>query len=324
MTDPSNISLKPELQFKHKIAIVLSIYNGEKYLVEQIDSLLRQTYKNLVIVIRDDGSDDKSFTIVQKYASMHPERFHVLALDKQNKGASGGFAFLMEYVLANKTTLGLGKAYLMFCDQDDVWFDNKVELQMGAMSQTEKESSAANTPVLIHSDLEVVSSDKTLIAKSLVSFQGLEIERNRFPNLVISNLVTGCTALINEALAIKALPISNRAIMHDWWLAIVASAFGEVVFLERPLIYYRQHNNNTIGAKEFVRPSVTKLSFWRRRLSSKPNKHLIEVGMQAAEFKECFGDELSLRNNLALFLCAGMRIKIGFIQRGFYRLARRF
>jgi glycosyltransferase involved in cell wall biosynthesis len=318
MTVPSNSSLQP------KIAILLSIYNGEKYLVEQIDSLLSQTYKNTVIVIRDDGSSDKSHAIAQEYASLHPGSFHILALDAENKGASGGFAFLMEYVVANKQMLGLEKAYLMFCDQDDVWFDNKVELQMGAMSQTEKKSIAANTPVLIHSDLEVVSSDKTLIAKSLILFQGLEIERNRFPNLIISNLVTGCTALINEALAIKALPISNGAIMHDWWLAIVASAFGEVVFLKRPLIYYRQHDNNTIGAKKFVRPSVTKLSLWRRILSSKPNKHLIEVGMQAAEFKERFGDELSRRNNLALFLCACMRIKIGFIQRGFFRLARRF
>lgn len=318
MTVPSNSSTAP------KIAILLSIYNGEKYLAEQIDSLLSQTYKNTLIVIRDDGSRDKSFAIAQKYASLHSSRFHILALDGENKGASGGFAFLMEYVLANKQMLGLEKAYLMFCDQDDVWYDNKVELQMSAMSLAERESNIDNTPVLIHCDLEVVSSDKTLIAKSLVSFQGLEIERNRFPNLVISNLVTGCTVLINEALAIKALPISNKAIMHDWWLAIIAAAFGKLVFLETPLIHYRQHDNNTIGAKEFVRPLPAKLQFWQRILSSKPNKHLIEVGIQAAEFRQCFGGELSVRNKLALFLCTGMRLKIGFIQRSFYRLARRF
>jgi len=322
MTVLSNISLKPELQFKHKIAIVLSIYNGEKYVVEQIDSLLSQTYKNLVIVIRDDGSDDKSFTIVQKYASMHPERFHVLALDKQNKGASGGFAFLMEYVLANKTTLGLEKAYLMFCDQDDVWFDNKVEMQMEAMLKAE--DAGGDFPVLIHSDLQVVSSEKRLVAKSFVVFQGLEIKRNKFPNLVISNLITGCTALVNEALAVKALPIPDKAIMHDWWLAIVAAAFGKVIFLDTPLIYYRQHENNTIGAKEFIRPSLIRLSFWRRIVSSKANPHLNEVGIQAAQFKRSFGGELSARNNLALFLCSGMRVKVGVIQRGFYRLARRF
>jgi glycosyltransferase involved in cell wall biosynthesis len=322
MTAPSNIAPKPDFVFKHKIAIVLSIYNGEKYLVEQIDSLLSQTYKNLVIVIRDDGSDDKSFAIAEKYALMHPQRFHVLALDNQNKGASGGFAFLMEYVLANKMTLGLEKGYLMFCDQDDVWFDEKVEMQMSAMLKAEE--AGGDCPVLIHSDLQVVSSEKSLIAKSFVVFQGLEIKRSTFPNLIISNLITGCTALVNEALAVKALPISDKAIMHDWWLAIVAAAFGKVIFLDMPLIYYRQHENNTIGAKEFVRPPLTRLSFWRHLVSSKTNPHLNEVGIQAAQFKRSFGMELSARNNLVLFLCSGMRVKVGFIQRGFYRVARRF
>ncbi len=200
MTVFSNTFSKPE----HKIAIVLSIYNGEKYLVEQIDSLLNQTYKNLVIVVRDDGSDDKSFTIVEKYASMHPQRFHVLVRDNQNKGASGGFAFLMAYVLANKTTLGLEKAYLMFCDQDDVWFNNKVEMQMEAMLKAE--DADRNCPVLIHSNLQVVPSEKILSANSFVLFQELEIKRNTFPNLFLSNLLTCFTVLIN-----KILP---QAIIH--------------------------------------------------------------------------------------------------------------
>lgn len=316
MTVPSNRSAQP------KIAILLSIYNGEKYLAEQIDSLLSQTYKNTLIVIRDDGSDDKSVAIVQEYALRHPSRFHILALDNENKGASAGFAFLMEYVLANKRELDFEKAYLMFCDQDDVWFKNKVEIQITAM--LEAEAAGENLPVLIHSDLEVVSSEKNLIAESFIVFQGLEIQRNKFPNLIISNLITGCTALINEALATKALPISGNAIMHDWWLALVAAAFGKVIFLDMPLIHYRQHENNTIGAKEFIKPSRARLSFWRRVVSSKANPHLIEVGIQAAQFKQSFGRELCWRNNLSLFLCSGMRVKVGFIQRGFYRLARRF
>lgn len=318
MTVPSNTFTKPT----PKIAILLSIYNGEKYLAEQIDSLLSQTYNNTVIIIRDDGSDDRSFAIAHEYASAHPKRFHVLALDKENKGASGGFAFLMEYVLANKQELGLEKAYLMFCDQDDVWFENKVEAQVIAM--LEAEAVSEGSPVLIHSDLEVVSSEKSLIAKSFIAFQGLEIQRNKFPNLVISNLITGCTVLVNEALAVKALPISDKAIMHDWWLAIVAAAFGRVIFIDMPLIHYRQHENNTIGATEFIRSPLTRLSFWRRVVSSKASPHLIEVGIQAAQFKRSFGGELSVRNNVALFLCSGMRVKVGFIQRVFYRLARRF
>lgn len=318
MTVPSEIHPKP------KIAILLSIYNGEKYLAEQIDSLLTQSYRNTIIVIRDDGSDDRSLEIAQEYQASSPENFHVLPLDGENKGASGGFAHLMEYVLANKQKLDIDKAYLMFCDQDDVWFSDKVELQVNAMLTAEKETGRNDLPVLVHSDLEVVSSEKSLIAKSFIAFQGLEIQRNKFPQLVISNLITGCTVLINEALATKALPISDKAIMHDWWLAIVAAAFGRIIFLDTPLIYYRQHENNTIGAKEFVRSDFTRTGFWQRILATKPNGHLIEVGIQAAGFRCRFGDELSARNNIALFLCSSMRLKIGFIQRGFYRLARRF
>lgn len=307
-----------------KIAILLATYNGEKYLAEQLDSLLSQTYQNTIIVVRDDGSSDNSIAVVKSYAEKYPKQFHVLPSDTANQGASGSFALLMRYVLDNKSLLGLSQAYMMFCDQDDVWFENKVQTQVDAMQSAEASSTVSEKPLLIHCDLEVVSSRNKLIAPSLIAFQGLEIHRNRFPNLVISNLVTGCTALINEALARKSLPIADNAIMHDWWVALVAAAFGQVIFLDQALIHYRQHENNTIGAKEFVTPAPTSRSFWERVFARKPNEHLVEVGIQAAEFRRRFGKELSSRDNLGLFVSARMQIKIGSIQRIFYRLARRF
>lgn len=304
-----------------KIAILLSVYNGEAYLSEQLDSLLSQSYQNFVVVIRDDSSTDNSYRLISKYAENAPSKFHVLAPDKENKGASGGFAFLMEYVLQNKACLGLDKAYLMFCDQDDVWHDTKVQIQIETMLTAEKRFNCLDRPILIHSDLQVVAADLTLIAASFISYQGLEIERNRFPNLVISNLVTGCTALINEPLAVKALPIPTNAIMHDWWLAVVAAAFGKIVFLDQALLHYRQHGNNTIGASKY---EPQKISLLQRIFSRKPNPHLIEVGRQAKEFRSQFGKELSARDNLLLLLCSSMRAPLGIIQRIFYRLARRF
>jgi hypothetical protein len=158
----------------------------------------------------------------------------------------------------------------------------------------------------------------------LINYQGLEIERNNFSNLVISNLVTGCTALINESLAEKALPIPESAIMHDWWLALVAAAFGKLVYLDIPLVRYRQHGSNTIGAKEFTKVSVVSMSLCRRILERKPNEHLIEVSIQAAEFHRRYGSQLSGLKRLSLRLCIGMGIKIGIVQRLMYRLARRF
>lgn len=306
-----------------KIAVLLSTYNGEKFLAEQLDSLLAQSHRNFILVVRDDGSKDKTVSILEGYAQEHGDRIRLLPRDGENFGASGGFAFLIDYALKNKESLGLESAYMMFCDQDDTWFADKLEKQLAAMLKAE-ENASVSTPILVHSDLEVVSEQNTVIAKSLIHYQGLEIERNRFPNLVISNLVTGCTALINESLAEKALPIPANAIMHDWWLALVATAFGQLVYLDVPLVHYRQHGNNTIGAKEFTKISATNIALWRRLLVRKPNAHLFEVSVQAAAFRRRYASELTSRQRLSLRICGGMGIKIGIVQRIMYRLARRF
>jgi len=305
-----------------KVAILLSIYNGEKFLPAQLESLVAQSYQNFVVVIRDDGSKDKSFDLVVRFAERYPEKFLVLPQDSENLGASKGFSYLMQYTLSHYKKLGLESAYMMFCDQDDQWFESKVETQLTAMLAAEQKG--GSKPLLVHSDLEVVSETGALIAPSLIAFQGLEIQRNKFPNLVISNLVTGCTALINQALAEKCLPVPDRAIMHDWWLAITAAAFGDIIFLDQPLIHYRQHQNNTIGAKEFIKPELVSRSFWQKVFATKANEHLVEVGVQASAFRLRFGKEMSFRNSVALVLCSGMRIKVAFLQRVFYRLARRF
>ncbi|MBL4572263.1 MAG: glycosyltransferase family 2 protein [Gammaproteobacteria bacterium] len=306
-----------------KIAVLLSTYNGEKFLREQLGSLLAQSHSNFILVVRDDGSADNTVSILESYAKENADRIHLLPKDGNNLGASGGFAFLIDYVLKNKQALEIESAYMMFCDQDDTWFPEKIEKLLAAMLATEAERGSP-APVLVHSDLEVVSEQNAVIAKSLINYQGLEIERNSFPNLAISNLVTGCTALINESLAQKALPIPENAIMHDWWLALVATAFGKLVYLDIPLVHYRQHGNNTIGAKEFTKGSVVSRSLWRRILVRKPNEHLIEVSIQAAEFYQCYGSQLSSRERLSLRLCIGMGIKVGIVQRLMYRLARRF
>ena len=322
-----------------KIAILLSTYNGAKYLREQLDSLLQQSYSNTVLIVRDDGSTDTTTELISQYYTEHEKKIHWIPGDGENLGASGSFSFLIEYVLANKELLELDSAYMMFCDQDDIWFEDKIEKQVSVMlkaeqetqseeedgTQNEKQNETQNKPMplLIHSDLQVVSEQNQAIARSLISYQGLEIERNRFTNMIISNLVTGCTAMINEALAVKAVPVSKKAIMHDWWLALVAAAFGKVIFLDTPLVHYRQHDSNTIGAKEFVKPMPSSRSFWQRVFGRKPNDHLTEVAQQALEFRQRFGAKLSFRENLCLRLAAGMSTQIGIVQRIFYRLARR-
>jgi len=304
-----------------RVAILLSTYNGEKFVVEQLESLLGQSYENFILVIRDDGSTDNTLQLLEANAEKHPSKLALLPADNKNLGARGSFSKLIEYVLENKNILGMNKAYMMLCDQDDTWFEEKVNTQVAEIIKIEAEH--PGIPVLVHTDLEVVSEDNTPIAESLIKFQGLEIERNRFPHLVISNLVTGCTALMNEELAQISMPVSHEAIMHDWWLALVASAFGKLIFLNQPLVHYSQHGNNTIGAKEYVGTNPLRRSFYDRLFGTRPNEHLYEVAIQATAFRKRFADKLSIKDRIKLRISACMGIRVGFLQRLFYRLARR-
>jgi hypothetical protein len=228
---------------------------------------------------------------------------------------------LCEYLLANKSLLGFNHVIACFCDQDDVWVKEKLELQLERYLQIE---GCDSKPVLVHSDLEVVDQNLDNVADSFIAYQGLEIERNRFPHLVVSNLVTGCTALFNEALLDAALPVPKNAVMHDWWFAMTATAFGELVFIPSPLVRYRQHGRNTIGAKQRENSEATGRDLVRRFLSLERNKHLVDVARQAKEFDRHFGGKLSLKNRLALFLARRMRTGSASFQRAYYRLLRRF
>lgn len=305
------------------IVILLSTYNGAAFLREQLDSLFSQSYREFILLVRDDGSTDGTLKILGDYAIRYPEKLKLIEDDAGNLGASGSFSWLMNYAIEHRDELQLESLYLMFCDQDDTWYKDKIARQVNAMVSTEA-GLPTPTPVLVHSDLQVVDSNNSPIAESLALYQGLETARNRFPNLVISNLVTGCTALINETLARRALPVPSQAIMHDWWLALVASAFGYVVYLDTPLVHYRQHGNNTIGAKERDAHGITSAGLWRKLFGPTANEHLLEVARQAAVFKSRFAADLDRHQRRALSVCAGMAVRIGFLQRLVYRLARRF
>jgi glycosyltransferase involved in cell wall biosynthesis len=305
-----------------KIAVLLPTFNGEKYLAEQLDSVLAQGHKDIVVVIRDDGSSDGTREIIRSYRDGFPDKIHVIDGDGTNLGASGSFAFLMRFVLLHKKELGLGKAYMMFCDQDDIWAENKIEIEIDKMLQVEAGND--DIPVVVHSELRVVSDSGNVIAESFTRYQGLEPAKNRFKHIALCNTVTGCTALINESLAARALPVPEAAVMHDWWLALVASAFGKVVFIDQPLVEYRQHGSNTLGAREY---RVVKRTLWElllKILRMKPDPLLDSLALQADAFAARYGDRLSIGHRSRLRLASVMRIRWGAGQRTIFRLARKF
>ena len=218
------------------IIILLSTYNGEKYLKEQLDSLFDQTCKEFKVIVRDDGSTDGTLGILNSYD------LEIMPSSK-NLGARDSFGTLLEYALQKDD-----KEYIMFCDQDDVWKKNKIDKTLQKMKEVEKEGKQA---VLIHTDLVVVDESLQVLNNSFWDYQNLNPKNSNFSHFVIQNNITGCSVMINKKLAKLALPIPKETIMHDWWLGLVASKFGKIAYLNEPTILYRQHLANDTGAKRF-------------------------------------------------------------------------
>ena len=220
------------------IAILLSTYNGSTYLKQQLNSLFNQSLSGkLTVFVRDDGSTDDTLNILRTYNV-------ALMPDNDNLGSKESFATLLKYAITQSDA-----DYFMFCDQDDVWFSNKVEKTLAKMKLIESEF--ADIPILVHTDLQVVDESLKTLAPSMWHFEHTLQDKNTFSRLLIQNTVTGCTVMINRALAEKCLTIPRGAIMHDWWIGLVASQFGKIGFIAEPTIKYRQHGKNTIGAKGF-------------------------------------------------------------------------
>jgi glycosyltransferase involved in cell wall biosynthesis len=219
-----------------KVLVLLSTYNGAKYLKEQLDSLFSQTHKDFEIIARDDCSSDETLEILQFY------NIKILQA-KENLGAKISFSTLLEYAVNNTNS-----EYFMFCDQDDIWDEDKIENTLVKMQDIERLNT--ETSVLIHTDLKVVDKNLNMLNKSFMSFQSIDAKYNKLNNLLIQNTVTGCTMMINRKLVTICLPIPKEAIMHDWWIGLVASKFGHIEYLNRTTISYRQHANNSIGAKK--------------------------------------------------------------------------
>lgn len=223
------------------IDILLATYNGEKYLSEQIESIFDQTFVDWKLLIHDDGSKDNTVSIIKAYQEKYPEKIIFLDDKMQTGGAKNNFSYLLEYSNAE---------YIMFCDQDDVWFRDKIESTYTAMKR--EECKRPDIPLLVHTDLEIVDKQLKCLHKSFLNYIGLDPSLGMKINyLLCQNCVTGCTVLINKKLKEICGKIPKDALMHDWWLALVASCFGNIIFVNKQTLAYRQHEFNTLGAQKF-------------------------------------------------------------------------
>ncbi|MDD2888679.1 MAG: glycosyltransferase family 2 protein [Aliarcobacter sp.] len=264
-----------------RISILLSTYNGEKYLKAQLDSLYSQSHQDFKLIVRDDGSTDRTKEILNSY--------NIKLIDSsENFGVKKSFEKLLKYASKNNEA-----KYFMFCDQDDVWNNDKIETTLKKMQELEK-LYGNEIPILVHTDLEVVDKKLETLSDSMWKSEHINPKANTLNKLLIQNTITGCTIMINRNLAIKSLSISSKAIMHDWWIGLVATTFGKIGFIEESTMKYRQHGKNDTGAKTYD------YKFIINKLKKLGDINVDKNISQAKEFLEDYKEELDEESKIIL------------------------
>lgn len=224
------------------LSVALCTYNGERYIKEQLESLMHQTMMPDELVISDDGSKDATLRIVREFAMQAP--FPVRIYEQPSLGTTANFSEAIAQCCGD---------YIALCDQDDVWLPDKLLSSM-EMIKSQEERWSPDCPLLVHGDLCVVNERLKVLQPSMMAAQGIcdePVMKDAFAVLLVQNYVTGCTVLFNKALKVLACPFPSHIVMHDWWLALMAAAAGQIGFLAQSHILYRQHGDNQVGAKKF-------------------------------------------------------------------------
>ena len=230
-----------------KINILMSTYNGEQFLAEQIKSIQKQIVKDWILYIRDDGSSDRTPEIIQQYAQKDSRIIFINADNRENFGVIKNFYTLLKHSKAD---------YYFFSDQDDIWLEDKL-----AVTLAEAEKYSNDKPLLVYTDLKIVDRELNVLHESMIKTQS-DHANTKLVQELTENTVTGGTAMINHALA-ELWTTTDNLLMHDWYLALIASALGHLVYLDYPTELYRQHDANVLGART-----------WSKRMKNwlKPHK----------------------------------------------------
>ncbi|EAV39003.1 rhamnosyltransferase [Oenococcus oeni ATCC BAA-1163] len=277
-----------------KVAILMSTYNGEKYISCQLDSVINQKNDSnfeLTIYIRDDGSTDSTLKIIKEYARKYPRKIIYLN-SKENLGPKKSFFHLMNCVDSD---------FYFFCDQDDYWLDNKVDSALIQLDSIKK------IPALYYGSM--IQADRNLKKLGVVN-------KKNYPENFVSSLnetlASGLTIAFNSSLMDifreKYNKLScNNIIMHDSWMYLLASAFGKVIFDSAPHVLYRQHSSNVVGT---TGNNLFKKIFKIREIFNKFYKNGL-FKKQANELLKNYGECLSKekRNAINIFLSSNRQLK---------------
>ncbi|WP_419239839.1 glycosyltransferase family 2 protein [Photobacterium leiognathi] len=245
------------------VDIILATYNGEDYIVEQLESIFNQTYSNWKIYVTDDGSTDNTINLINKFVLDKNIENKVIILPFRDKSNKYGPAYNFSYGLSFSTS-----KYIMFSDQDDYWLPEKIVTQVNKIKELD-----ITIPALSFCDASVVDNNLSVISPSFSKNEGFIWERRlNLSNILFQNIAPGCCMIINDKLRDLFLSVPNRKlIMHDWYLIILSKSFGNVNFTHEVLMKYRQHDNNQVGATK--KYNILTLMNFRKKLASSFDNH---------------------------------------------------
>lgn len=260
------------------LQVLMSTYNGEVYIEEQLNSIFEQSHDAIKVLIRDDGSKDNTVAIVRQYMMQYPD--HIELIEGDNVGVVRSFWTLMQH--ADRKV-----GYFCFCDQDDVWMQDKTSRAIQKMSELEwSKQGSEQVPVMICTATQLTNEQ----LEPTAIWPGPLAKEPSFYNALIQNIAVGATMSFNrrtlELVLDNGMDIElNHVQMHDWWIYLIVSALGNVYFDPSPSIFYRQHSNNAVGGEATIAEKMRKK--WRSYRKHKNQKLLVK---QAMEFKRIYGD----------------------------------
>ena len=283
-----------------RIAVLMSVYNGEKYLSQQINSIYSQKVKNISLFMRDDCSQDSTVEIIMSYK----EKYDINLIEgKERLGSAQSFLTLLSIVPDCYSIY-------FFSDQDDWWEPCKISRVISFFN------SDYNDPVLYCSKFEIVDDEMNHLG-----FSKKPVFLN-FNNALVESSVLGCTIAFNlSAKKIVNTCIPKFVIMHDWWIYLVISAFGTIVYDDHPVIKYRQHKDNVIGyPKTFLSLYINRFL----RLFQKKRTGSFKISNQLSIFLDCYCEILDAEKLYSLNLFVeGKNSIIKRIQICFSRIRKR-
>ena len=210
------------------ISVCMATYNGEKYLKDQLDSILKQIQSSDELIISDDGSSDSTRNIIQEYQKQYK---NIILLDGPRRGVQKNFEHALKHAKAD---------ILFLSDQDDVWMDGKVERVL-------QEFEDPKTLCVVH-DCEIVDGN---LNSTHETFFGVKHGKPGLLANLYKNAFIGCGMAFRKCVFEKSYPFPDDIEMHDWWIGLVASCMGKTVFIHEPYIKYRRHGDNTSSLQHY-------------------------------------------------------------------------